>query len=492
MWIQLIFVMIFCLQKYSAESTNDIFQNVDFGPERQLTLDFIAHGLTRKLVLNQRQDMMSKNFTIFLQENGTVKTKQLKHHEITSCSYVGKIGNQQNSLVGLSIYNGITGIINDGETLYNSIHSGCKHFLDIRKTSTDNRFLYQRSSWNSVKYPKKFIELFVVTDKDLSDILKTTDYAISYTRSILNILNLMYESLNIKIVLTGIMTLNEKNLFEIDSNNMTKTLQHFIQFRHKFLLPAKPHDLAILFTADSSYNGDERGKATVGTMCKESGGAVVSLGTVNPAEDAAIVAHEIGHAIKMGHDNDCDFSVMTGGTNPNRSVPNQWSQKSLDRWAKNAPLFTCLDNEPEEMAVSGSCPGLANPCQSNPMKLIIIVAGVVLIALIIGFSFWMCSNWQAKKIFDRDIADSMENGQLTKEENEALQQPDMTTLVLIGNTSEETSLLPKIQTQSVTNISFTYIRAFHRSFSCPRPNLDARKHGTASERRYSYSPIQMN
>lgn len=332
--------------------------------------------------------------------------------DIDLCHYQGVIRGKPESKVAISTCNGgVNGVVHDGMDTY-FIHSGADgriqddHFLfkhaDILHNATCgykndesnhihetneqprdwdntqnridgsefNRILrYKRSSGidnNIIRGPfnankhSSFVELVIVVDnkvyKSLGESMKKVH---KHCKDLANIVNALYEPLNIFIALVGVVVWNESNEIEF-SQDGDVTLKNFLHYRRSKLALNHPNDNAQLLTKEP-FNGGVVGKALKGPICTyEFSGGVSMEHSQIVAVVAATMAHEMGHNFGMEHDTpDCrcpeEKCIMSASSTS--VVPKHWSSCSIDQLnvAFSRGMNYCLRNKPTKLFDSPQC-----------------------------------------------------------------------------------------------------------------------------------------
>lgn len=112
----------------------------------------------------------------------------------------------------------------------------------------------------------RYVELIIVNDhKEFIESKKDKAGLIEKNKQIANIVNALYNHLNIFIALVGVVIWSEKDEIELSSDGDT-TLTSFLHYRRERLLPYHPNDNAQLITG-ASFNGGVVGKALKGPIC---------------------------------------------------------------------------------------------------------------------------------------------------------------------------------------------------------------------------------
>ncbi|XP_055850756.1 disintegrin and metalloproteinase domain-containing protein 12 isoform X2 [Episyrphus balteatus] len=379
-----------------------------------ITLSYHHQGqrITADLHLNERliPDGHFLRYQDTTHGNGDI-VQNFTKTDIDLCHYQGVIRGKPESKVAISTCNGgVNGVVHDGMDTY-FIHSGADgriqddHFIfkhaDILHNATCgyntesnhihetnerprdwdniqnridgsefNRILrYKRSNsidnniirgpFNANKH-SSFVELVIVVDnkvyKSLGESMKKVH---KHCKDLANIVNALYEPLNIFIALVGVVVWNESNEIEF-SQDGDVTLKNFLHYRRTKLAVNHPNDNAQLLTKEP-FNGGVVGKALKGPICtyEYSGGVSMEHSQI-VAVVAATMAHEMGHNFGMEHDTpDCrcpdEKCIMSASSTS--VVPRHWSSCSIDQLnvAFSRGMNYCLRNKPTKLFDSPQC-----------------------------------------------------------------------------------------------------------------------------------------
>ena len=213
----------------------------------------------------------------------------------------------------------------------------------------------------------KYVELYLVNDKSMFTWLGSKKQNnIKRMKQIANVMDSLYQPLNIRVILKGVEIWDDRDRIPIDTN-MENTLNTFLQYRRVNIYPRFKHDNAIFIT-HLAFEGSTVGISYIKGMCR-----IKYSGSVNQDISkgywriAALMTHEMGHNLGMEHDtSSCHCSGRLGycimSRNSQIPVPERFSScnvQELENYLKTG-LGSCLLNVPV-----GGLYYEANKCGNN-------------------------------------------------------------------------------------------------------------------------------
>ncbi|XP_057657242.1 uncharacterized protein LOC130894422 isoform X1 [Diorhabda carinulata] len=358
----------------------------------QIKMEVDGQDMILDLTINK--DLIPQGFFHKHQENGDYKIHKPSLQDVDLCDYSGKVRGKPDSWVAISTCDGLSGVIFDGKEMHyietknkladiQSEHFLYKHSDSLRHNKTcgykgdvvdhenshdnkDDRILRYKRDQPLLRGPynankeSKYVELVLVIDNQLYKQLgESKTETINHAKSIANIINGLYSSLNIFIALVGVVIWSENDEIQFSGNGDT-TLANFLRYRREKLTTTHPNDNAQLLT---KFNFDKGvvGKALKGPICtyEYSGGISTEYSPVVGVV-ATTVAHMIGHNFGMEHDTgNCkcpdDRCIMTSSSSTEKLT--HWSTCSLEylHQAFSRGMDYCLRNKPKALFDSPVC-----------------------------------------------------------------------------------------------------------------------------------------
>uniref|UniRef100_A0A182VS55 Peptidase M12B domain-containing protein n=1 Tax=Anopheles minimus TaxID=112268 RepID=A0A182VS55_9DIPT len=238
-------------------------------------------------------------------------------------------------------------------------HMAATSRREKRATSSGSSSPKIRGPYNANKY-SSYVELVIVVDNKMFKTMRENFKTVQqYCKDITNIINALYEPLNIFVGLVGVVVWNEGDEIELSKDGEV-TLKNFLHYRKKSLIKDHPNDNAQLFTKEH-FEGGVVGKALKGPICTyEFSGGVEMYHSEIIGVQATTVAHEMGHNFGMEHDTaDCECPeercIMSASSSS--IAPKHWSRCSIDQLslAFHHGMNYCLMNKPESLFDSPVC-----------------------------------------------------------------------------------------------------------------------------------------
>ncbi|KAM9353587.1 disintegrin and metalloproteinase domain-containing protein 12 [Symphorus nematophorus] len=218
------------------------------------------------LDLEKNHDLLPKPPNVFYYlPNGTGVS--VRAHPVTHCYYHGSVRGFPQSRVALSTCSGL-----------------------------------RSSRKRDILSETKYIELVLVADhQEFLNYQKNNKTIIYRMLDVANQVDWFYRPLNVRVALTGLEIWSDRDKIRVEKSP-TDTLNNFLEWRTRELLPRLRHDNAQLVMG-GSFDGTTVGMASQSSMCSRdrSGGVNVDH-LVSVLGVASTVAHELGHNLGMSHD----------------------------------------------------------------------------------------------------------------------------------------------------------------------------------------------
>ncbi|KAA0703351.1 Disintegrin and metalloproteinase domain-containing protein 12 [Triplophysa tibetana] len=285
------------------------------------------------LDLEKNQDLFPKPPNVFYYlPNGTGVS--MDQNPVVNCYYHGSVQGFSQSRVALSSCSGLRGAIVINATLSFELHpeeekpyrdeerrgkiaEGWMHVIYLTNTQTSEHggcgvshtsippiqiITQTHRSKRDILSETKYIELVLVADhKEYLNYQKKNKTIVYRMLDVANQVDWFYRPLNIRVALMGLEIWSDQDKIKVDKSPID-TLNRFLEWRTRELLPRLRHDNAQLIMGES-FDGTTVGMASQYSMCSRdrSGGVNVDH-LVSVLGVASTVAHELGHNLGMSHD----------------------------------------------------------------------------------------------------------------------------------------------------------------------------------------------
>ncbi|KAM3913946.1 disintegrin and metalloproteinase domain-containing protein 9-like [Leptodactylus fuscus] len=342
----------------------------DAGHSTDEHVSYIIQTANDTLVLNlqRNRDFVSKEFEHFTYSKDDGLEALNRTALDYSCYYHGQVEGQEDSVIALSDCHGLRGIMywNDmhygiepmehpfpgAHRLYQMEepdgHSMCgvEGNMDTSQTLLPSYFHLRRMK-RAVLPVTSYVELGVVVDNLRYKGVNSNSTAVEVeTIQLVNIVDGMFRPLNIRIVLTNLITWTTENPIDVNSGTAGDVLGRFSQWRSN-TNTLQRCDIYHLLIGRGAF-GDFIGMAFIGTVCSPSYSNSISTFSIGstPPSHAVVVAHELGHVLGMNHDdgrcpsNYIMFSIVNNVNSFSKCSSDDFEALVLTGRA------TCLHNQP--------------------------------------------------------------------------------------------------------------------------------------------------
>ncbi|XP_036304976.1 disintegrin and metalloproteinase domain-containing protein 1a-like [Pipistrellus kuhlii] len=292
-------------------------------PEEEASYVISMQGQKQLIHLKVKTDYFIKNFPVFSYHNGTQGQEMpfISH----DCHYEGYIEGVPGSFVSVNTCSGLRGIlIKEGKSYGIEPMDSSKQFEHVLSTkahqapvscsvtSQDSPVvsasrqqgsrkpggLQEPSSlWSLTKY----VEMFVVVNNQRFQMWgSNVNETVQRVMDIIALANSFTRGINTQVVLAGMEIWTEGDLIEVPVD-LQVTLGNFNKWRQEKLLHRVKHDVAHMIVGQHPEHG--MGQAFLSGACSRGFAAAVES---FPHEDAllfaALMVHELGHNLGIGHD----------------------------------------------------------------------------------------------------------------------------------------------------------------------------------------------
>ncbi|XP_068179002.1 disintegrin and metalloproteinase domain-containing protein 15 [Antennarius striatus] len=321
------------------------------GPPDRLQVGLEVSGRPVLLDLQKNHDLLPKALDVFYYlPNGTGVSAPPQ--SVIHCFYHGRVRGFPQSRVALSTCSGLRGVITLNATLSFELQPQGKprpqgeevagasgggedeelHLLfstspleeggavgcGVSHTPVPPIHTPPQRRRRDILSETKYIELVLVVDhQEFLNYQKNNKTILYRMLDVANQVDWFYRPLNVRVALTGLEVWSDRDRIRVEKSP-AHTLNNFLEWRRRELLPRLRHDNAQLIMG-GSFDGTTVGMASQGSMCSRdrSGGVNVDH-LVSVLGVASTVAHELGHNLGMSHDTPergcaCDNEARLGG-----------------------------------------------------------------------------------------------------------------------------------------------------------------------------------
>ncbi|XP_039107778.1 disintegrin and metalloproteinase domain-containing protein 20-like [Hyaena hyaena] len=222
------------------------------------------------------------------------------------------------------------------------------------------RHLQLRASYNSTLIQSsytgwwthlRFLELGVVMDYNRFLYYESNESVVQReVFNVINIIDVLYDSLEVNVILTGLEIWSQGNL--VTGDNLDKLAQDFGVWKTANLDSRMHHDTVHLFIKKTF--GSTLGAAYVGGICHRPYNSGVDVFEGDSLFYFALtVSHELGHNLGMQHDTDqCVCGLQWCIMYPSRKVTVKFSNCSYGRfWDNSLTRGSCIKSLPQPASI---------------------------------------------------------------------------------------------------------------------------------------------
>ncbi|XP_049626789.1 LOW QUALITY PROTEIN: ADAM DEC1 [Suncus etruscus] len=249
-------------------------------------------------------------------EEVTTRPKDMDH-----CYYEGHIINEKNTVASISTCHGLRGYFTHHDQKYmikplkstdeedHAVLTNNQEDLDStnytcgkRNVGSESLLRTARSlnspGQNEFLQADKYIDLFLVLDNAFyNNYNRNLTMIRSFVFEVMNLLNVIYKTLNIQVVLVGMEIWSNGDKIEVVPN-AGNTFSNFLNWHRSNLRNQKLHD-HIQLLSGINFKKPQVGLAASNSLCSSSSIAVIEAKNKNSVSLVGIMAHELGHVLGM-------------------------------------------------------------------------------------------------------------------------------------------------------------------------------------------------
>lgn len=287
-------------------------------------------------------------------EEVTTRPKDMDH-----CYYEGHIINENNTVASISTCHGLRGYFTHLDQKYmiiplkstdeedHAVLTNNQEDLDSTNYTCGERQVGSEGllrTARSLKSPElneylqadKYIDLSLVLDNAFyNNYNRNLTMIRSFVFEVMNLLNVIYKTINIQVVLVGMEIWSNDDKIKVVPN-ARNTFSNFLNWHRSNLRNQKLHD-HIQLLSGINFNKPQVGLAASNSLCSPSSVAIIEAKNKNSVSLVAIMAHELGHVLGMP---DVHFSTKcpSGSCVMNQylssAFPKDFSSTSQSRFEK--------------------------------------------------------------------------------------------------------------------------------------------------------------
>ncbi|XP_006884975.1 PREDICTED: ADAM DEC1 [Elephantulus edwardii] len=291
--------------------------------EPEVQYQIMLNGEEITLHLQKTKHLLGSEYTetYYLPEGEEVTTQP---QNMEHCFYQGQIENEKDSLASISTCEGLRGYFTYGGQKYlikplkstdQEEHAVLidnqeeldpdNHTCGVKNVGRKQALIRTSRSLSSSEvsrenflHGEKYIDLFLVLDNAFYKLYnRNTTYIRSFVFGVVNLLNVIYNTIDIKVALVGMEIWSEGDKIKVVPNAGV-TFNNFLNWHRSNLTNGRIHDHAQLLSG-IGFSHRLAGMVASNSLCSPSSVAVIEGVRKNDVALVAVMAHELGHALGM-------------------------------------------------------------------------------------------------------------------------------------------------------------------------------------------------